>query len=252
MSDRVISIGSRQVSRSDLVLLEAEPDSIEMDRRRTAVLVVDMQNAFVSKGGMSDLRGIDISRIQRIIDPIKRVNRAARQNGAKVLFIVTEYPSDLRRCGGPNSPNWYKGGMTTYREHPEWRDKLPLRGTWGAEIVEELSPQKEDTIIEKFRYTAFLETNLDAILRTHNIKYLLVAGVATNICVEATIRDAYYRDYFPILVLDAAANTGPEFMQEATIFNVKNYYGWVTTSENVVKAMHRPRSEPRDNRTVTS
>lgn len=222
---------------SDVALLQAEPQPLEIDRQRTAVLVIDMQNAFVSKGAMYELRGIDISGCQKIIEPIRQVIRASHARGIKVVYIVTRYSSDLREGGSPNSPNWYKGTLTTYHEHPEWGDKLLTRHTWGAEIVRELNPQKDDIVVEKARYNAFFETNLDELLRTYNIKYLLFTGVATNVCVEATIRDAYYRDYFPILISDAAANTGPQFIQEATIFNVKRYYGWVTTSENAVKTI---------------
>ena len=69
------------------------------------------------------------------------------------------------------------------------------------------------------------------------LKYLFFAGVATNICVEATIRDAYYREYFSILVSDASVNSGPAYTQDATIFNVRARYGWVTTTEKIVKAL---------------
>jgi len=222
---------------SDVALLHAEPQSLEIDRQSTAIIVIDMQNAFVSKGGMYELRGIDISGCQKIIEPIRQVIRAAHVRGIKVVYIVTRYSPDLHEGGGPNSPNWYKGTLTTYHKHPEWGDKLLTRYTWGAEVVRELNPDKDDIVIEKARYNAFFETNLDDILRNFNIKYLLFTGVATNVCVEATIRDAYYRDYFPILISDAVANTGPQFIQEATIFNVKRYYGWVTTTEDAVRAI---------------
>jgi len=215
---------------SDVALLHAEPQSLEIDRQRTAVLVIDMQNAFVSKGGMYELRGIDISGCQKIIEPIRQVIKAARVRGIKVIYIVT-------RWGSPNSPNWYKGTLTTYHKHPEWGDKLLTRHTWGAEIVRELNPDKDDIVVEKARYNAFFETNLDELLRTYDIKYLLFTGLATNVCVEATIRDAYYRDYFPILIPDATANTGQQFILKATIFNVKRYYGWVTTAENAMEAI---------------
>ncbi len=236
MSDKVIP-ASTPTSPADVVLLQAEPQPLEIDRQRTAVVVIDMQNAFVSKGAMYDLRGIDISGGQRIIEPIQKINSAARGRGAKVVYIVTVYSPDLHDGGGPDSPNWYKGTMTAYREHPEWQGKLLTRGTWGAEIAEELKPQEDDMVVEKQRYSAFFGTNLDTTLKKNNVKYLVFVGVATNICVEATIRDAYYRDYFSILVSDAAANSGPPFIQEATIFNVERNYGWVTTTENIVKAM---------------
>jgi ureidoacrylate peracid hydrolase len=238
MDDGVISISaSAPMPAPDVILLQAEPQSLEIDRQRTAVVVVDMQNAFISKGGMFDLRGIDISGSQKIIEPIKRIRSAARGRGVRVVYIMTVYSPDLRQGGGPDSPNWYKGTLTTYREHPEWGDKLLTRGTWGADIVDDLKPQEGDIVVEKLRYSAFFGTNLDAILKTYSIKYLVFVGVATNVCVEATIRDAYYRDYFSILVSDATANTGPELIQESSIFNVKRYYGWVTSTENILKAM---------------
>ena len=75
------------------------------------------------------------------------------------------------------------------------------------------------------------------ILKTYNLKHLLFVGCATNICVEASIRDAGQLGYFPVLIKDAAANNGPPFMQEATIFNTKLTYGWVTDSESLFKAI---------------
>jgi ureidoacrylate peracid hydrolase len=222
---------------SNVALLHAEPQSLEIDQQSTAVIVIDMQNAFVSKGGMYELRGIDISGCQKIIEPIRQVIRAAHVRGIKVVYIVTRYSPDLHEGGSPNSPNWYKGTLTTYHKHPEWGDKLLTRHTWGADVVRELKPDKDDIVIEKARYNAFFRTNLDDTLKNFNIKYLLFTGVATNVCVEATIRDAYYHDYFPILISDAVANTGPQFIQEATIFNVKRYYGWVTTTEDAMKAI---------------
>lgn len=105
------------------------------------------------------------------------------------------------------------------------------------EIIEELRPQEGDLVFEKMRYSAFFQTNLDTILKTYDIRYLVFTGTTINMCVEATIRDAYYLGYFPILVSDAAAGGGPPFVYDATIFNVKVCHGWVTTSKDVVKAM---------------
>lgn len=223
---------------SAAVLLQAEPEPLEIDLLRTAVMVIDMQNTFVSKGGMFDLMGIDISPAQKVIEPIKRISRAARAKGHKVIYIAHRHSPDLRETGGPNSPYWHKeGGIRIYRDHPQWRDKLLIRGTWGAEIVEELKPQEADIVVEKPRFTAFFGTNLDIILKTYNIRYLVFVGISTNICVETSIRDAFNLEYFPILVSDAVASSGPSFMQEATISNVKSCFGWVTTTENVLEAI---------------
>ena len=203
------------------IILQAEPKPLEIDLSRTAVMVVDMQNAAVRKGGMLDLINIDVSGTQKIIEPIKKITARARASGCKVIYIATGHPEDMSDSGGPNSPAWYKDTvLNVLREHPEWRDKLTLRNTWGAEIIKELEPQAGDIIVEKMRYSAFFQTNLDTILKTHDIKYIVFTGTTINICVEATLRDAYYLGYFPILVSDAAAPGGPPFVHDATIFNV--------------------------------
>ena len=220
------------------VLLQAEPEPLEIDVQRTAVIVIDMQNAFVSKGGMFDLWGKDILKVQEIFKPIKRINSVARARGLKVIYVVHRHSPDLRECGGPNSPYRYRGDLKSYYEHPEWRDKLIISGTWGAEIVEELKPKEGDILVVKPRYSAFFGTRLDMILKTYSIKYLICLGVATNICVEGTIRDAFNLDYFSILVSDATVSTGPSFMQEAEIFNLKNSFGWVTNTKTILKAIN--------------
>ncbi len=217
-------------------LVQAEPEPIEVDLLSTAIIVNDMQNAFVSKGGFFDLSGKDISRGQKIIEPIKDICNAAREKQVKVIYVAGRNSPDLREMGNPSQPRWYKAERF-YREHPEWRDKFLTRGTWGADIVKELQPQEGDMLVEKVIQSAFFGTALDVILGTFDIKYLVFVGVATNICVEATIRDAFYYGYFPILISDATAPIGPEYMQDATIFNVKECYGWVTTTKELVNVL---------------
>jgi len=215
--------------------LNAEPEAIDLDLKRTAVVVIDMQNAFVSKGGMFDLRGFDVTPTQKIVEPIKKICDAGRAKGIKIVHLAHVLSPDLREVG-PDSSFWYKS-VKIYREDPRWKDKFLIRGTWGSEIVDALKPQPGDIYVEKPRFSAFFGTNLDVILKTCNIKHLLFVGCATNICVEASIRDAGQLGYFPVLIKDAATNNGPPFMQEATIFNTKLAYGWVTDSENLSKAL---------------
>jgi len=212
-------------------LIRAKPESIEIDLASTCVILMDMQNAFASKGGFFDLSGIDISQTRKIIEPIKRVSDAARAMRIKIIYIAGCYSADLSEMGNPGHPCWYKD-IRFYREHPEWRDKFVVQGTWGANIIKELEPQPGDIIIGKPKYSAFFGTNLDIVLQTFAAKYLIFVGVATNICVEATIRDAYYCGYFPILVKDATARNGPRYTYDATIFNIKECYGWITTTKD--------------------
>lgn len=219
-------------------LIQTEPEPIEIDLQSTAVIVVDMQNAFVSKGGFLDLMGIDTSPIQQIIEPIKEICNAARSKQIKVIYVAFRYSPDLREIGNPNLPGWHKEGIVrAYREHPEWRDKLLTRGSWGADIVKELEPQEGDILVEKVKYSAFFGTSLDVTLRTFDVKYLVFVGVATNCCVEASLRDAFYHGYFPILVSEAVAHIGPVYMQDATIFNVTQFYGWVTSKKELMNAL---------------
>ncbi len=221
------------------VTLEAEPEPIEIDLKRTALMVIDMQHAFASKGCFFDLCGvIDISQTQSIIDPIKKAIDAARAKGIKVIYTAPDVPPDLHYSGGPNSPCWYKDDNLRFlREHPKFRDKLLLRGSWGAQIIDELKPEEGDIVINKPRYGAFFGTHLDIILKTLNIKYLVFTGIATNICVMGTIRDAFYLDYFPVLISDGCAQAGPQFIQDAVISTVKFSFGWITTSKNFIKAL---------------
>lgn len=219
------------------VVLEAEPKPLPIDLRRTGVVIVDMQNAFLAKGAFLDLMGYDTASGRVTYQPIQKVCAAARARGCKILYIVTaHHPGDAGT--GPDSVYWHKeGSLALYRQRPELKDILLLPGTWGTEVVPELAPEKDDIIVEKPRYSGFFDTNLDTVLKRYNIKYLLTTGVATNNCVEATVRDAYYHGYFAILVSDASAAAGPPFMQEAAIFNIKSFYGWVTTTDHVLKAL---------------
>jgi len=222
----------------NVTLVQAEPEAIEIDVSKTAVLVVDMQNAFVRRGGYFDLIGFDISATEKIIEPCQEIVRAAREKGIKIIYLQMGYSPDLSDSGGPNSPAWHKSrGLTLIRQRPELKGKLYIYGTWGANIIEELEPQQGDIVIRKQKYDGFIGTNLDIVLRTYGVKHLLFIGTATNICVESTLRHAFSLQYFPILVSDAVSQMGPSSTQEATIFNVRSTFGWVTTSENLLKAI---------------
>ena len=75
------------------------------------------------------------------------------------------------------------------------------------------------------------------ILKTQGIRYCIYTGVATNVCVESTLRDGYFLDYWPILVADACNNSGPDCNREATEWNVENAFGWVTSSGDILRAL---------------
>jgi len=87
------------------------------------------------------------------------------------------------------------------------------------------------------RYSGFHGTNLDSVLRGLGLRNLLIAGIASNVCVESTIRDAYFNEYWPVMIEDATMPAGPAEIQKATIYNVKTFFGWVTNAEDVATAL---------------
>jgi ureidoacrylate peracid hydrolase len=218
-----------------MLTLDAKPNPLEVDFNKSAIVVVDMQNAFASKGGMLDIAGVDITEAPRVIRTIRSVLEAARQNAVAVVYLRMAYKPDMSDSGGPNSPNFHKElAMTLMSSRPELKGKVLTEGTWDAEIVDDLVPQLGDLIITKTRYSGFAGTSLDSQLRMRGIQYLFFAGIATNVCVESTLRDAYFHDYWPILLRDATMPAGPPAAHEATLFNVESFFGWTITSEELL------------------
>jgi ureidoacrylate peracid hydrolase len=226
------------MEKSRVVTLEAEPAPLKIDLRRTAIIVVDMQNAFMGKGGLFELMGFDVTKFQPIIQTANKINSLARANGVKVIYVAHRLSPDFREMGGPDAGFWHKSNQRRmFTEHPEWHDKMVIRHTWGTEIIKEMMPQNSEIVVEKPRYSAFDGTDLDTTLKAFDIKYLVFTGIASNICVEASLRDGSNKGYFSIFMSDATSAAGPSFMQDATIHNVKFIYGWVSTSEKLDKAL---------------
>ncbi len=214
----------------ELVTLRAEPAPLQMDLSRTAIIIVDMQNTFCKKGGGFDLGGRDISLIPATYEPINRIAEAARAKKVKVVYIVHRLTADAREVG----PLTRFRNPAMRKDAPN-RDRGILEGTWGTEIIDELKPAEGEMVIVKRRFSAFAGTELDMMLKTFDIRYLIFTGVATNICVESSLRDATHLQYLPIIVSDGVAASPPE-RQESTLANVREIFGWVTTSQDVVKA----------------
>lgn len=224
-----------------MVSLNARPNPVEIDLSRTAIVVVDMQNAYASKGGMLDIgTGIDEARVGPVIAANKRLLAAARAAGVKVIYLQFGYKPDLSDAGGPQSPNIRKQMLfKLLKERPEVRDKLIIEGTWGFQIVDDLKPEPGDLVVKKPRYSGFAGTNLESLLHGLDIQYLMFTGVATNVCVESTAREAYFREFWPILVEDAMDHTGPDFVRQATLYNFESKMGWVTRTDDVLRILQR-------------
>ena len=220
--------------------LPTRPEPLEVTFDNSAIVVVDMQNAFASQGGLLDLAGTDISGAAQVVRVIGSLLNAARTRGVQVVYLQTGYKPDLSNGGGASSPNPRKEtALCLMRARPELKGKLLVEGTWDFEIVRELTPQPNDLVVLKTRYSGFAGTTLDSVLRAREIRYLFFVGIATNVCVESTLRDAYFHEYWPILVTDAAMQAGPPAAHEATIFNVESFFGWTLTSHGVIESLRR-------------
>jgi ureidoacrylate peracid hydrolase len=220
------------------VRFDSRPEAIELDLKSAAVVIVDMQNAFTAKGGVFDLAGLDISHAAQVIGVIRRLLEGVRETGIQVVYLQMGYDENLSDSGGPDSPNWHKElALLLMRNRPEVQGKLLTQGTWDFAIVDELKPHRGDLVVVKSRYSGFAGTKLDSLLRTRHIRHLFFAGIATNVCVESTLRDAFFLDYWPILITDATMQAGPAFLKEATIQNVENHFGWTLTSEEFLKSL---------------
>src|SRR6185436_20306965 len=220
------------------VKLNAKPAAVDVDLAHAALVVVDMQNAFASKGGMLDIAGVDISDAARVVRVIVDVVASARAAALPVVYLQMAYKPDLSNSGGPAAPNWHKElGLRVMSERMELRGKLLVEGTWDSAIVDELTPQPGDLVVTKTRYSGFARTNLDQELRARGIQYLFFCGITTNVCVETTLRHAFVLDYWPILLRDAAIPAGPPAMHEATVFNVESFFGWTIGAQELVQSL---------------
>ena len=218
--------------------LPARPEPIMIRPAETALIIVDMQNAYASPGGYVDLAGFDVSGAPRAIEKIGQAAEAARAAGMPVIFFQNGWDKDYVEAGGPGSPNWHKSNaLKLMRRRPELHGKLLAKGGWDYELVAELPPQPGDIVVTKPRYSAFYNTNLDSLLRARGIRSLVFTGIATNVCVESTLRDSFFLEYFSVVLHDATHHAGPDFIQQASLYNIEKFFGWVSSTEEFRAAL---------------
>src|SRR5438105_8943743 len=238
--------GSPLEVKNGSVTLDAKPEPIALDPARTAVIVVDMENDFAAKGGMFDRAGADfsISGAQKVIAPTAKVLAASRQAGLKIIYLKMGYRADLSDLGAPDSVNrtrHLKFGVGQKIRAPDGREsRVLIRETWDTDIVPELKPQANEIVVYKTRFSGFYETDLDATLKKLGIKYLIVTGVTTSMCVESTVRAAMFRDYLCVLLegcmSEPIGHDLPRTNHEASLLNAEVLFGWFSDSERFIKA----------------
>ena len=219
--------------------IAAEPQRISIDLRRTACIVVDMQNDFCAPGGWLDHIGVDIAPARRPIAPLQALLPRLRRAGVPVIW--------LNWGNRPDRLNLSPSLLHVY--NPTGRgvglgDPLPGSGaavlekdSWAAAVVDELPPDAGDIRVDKYRMSGLWDTPLDSILRNSAITTLLFAGVNLDQCVMCTLQDANFLGYDCILLEDCAATTSPEFCRDATLYNIKQCFGFVAASAALAAAL---------------
>lgn len=206
-----------------------------MSVKESALLIIDMQNDFCKpEGYIGRVKGRDMSAVMQIIPNIAKIIRFARDNNILTIFVNTIHSEHT------DSDIWKKRlfnhEQAQRKELEGTSPGLCAPGTFGAETVEELKPESGEPIVIKHRYSAFIGTDLDLILRSKGIGNVLVVGNATNVCVESTSRHAFMLDYSTVTVSDCVA-TSDKGVHETSLENLRNYFGYVATSEEVMASL---------------
>lgn len=232
-------------AQSRIATIQAKPHAVPVDIATSAVIVVDMQNDFGTEGGMFHRAGIDISMIQRAVGPTGKVLAAARRNGLPIIYLKMAFKSDLSDAGPTDSPNYARHqllGVGTVVRAPDGREsRVLIRDTWNTDILSELAPEPEDIVLYKHRFSGFYETELDTVLKRLGTKHLIVTGCTTSICVDATIRDAMFRDYSCILLEDCTGEPIGHDLQrsnhDASLLTIQVLLGWTSSSEEFIRSL---------------
>ena len=168
---------------------------MSLEKKNTALVVIDMQNAFLDDRGSMVRRGFDTTRLRAAVEPCGRLISAARASQVPIIQTRYVYRADYLDAG-VRVREMLPNTITT---------ESLAAGTWDIEIVDALAPSGDDIVIDKNRPSAFIGTSLDVVLRSMEIRNLVICGITTNICVESTARDASQFDYRTFVVSDATA-----------------------------------------------
>ena len=196
------------------------------------------------KGQFSKV-SLDISIFQATVQPTSKVLVAARNTGIPIVYLKMGFSPDLSDLGTVDSPNrtrHLRFGVGQRLSAPDGTEgRMLIRDTWNTDIVPELEPENGDIVIYKNRFSGFFETELDDVLRRRGTKYLIVTGCTTSVCVESTVRDAIFRDYSCVLLEDCMGepigNDLPRSNHEASLLTMQTLFGWVSDSEEFLKAL---------------
>ncbi|MFH1125167.1 MAG: isochorismatase family cysteine hydrolase [Pseudomonadota bacterium] len=207
-----------------------ETTSLRLEKDKSALIIVDMQNMFVHPKGTFGSRGIDVSGAGRLVKPISDMAGAFRIKHRPVIYARHTF-----RPNFPDRSRMYVELM--YARQGKEPTGILLRDSWESAIVDELTPLPDDILIDaKHLFSCFHQTDMEMVLRNLGIENLFFTGVTTSICVETSIRDAFHRDFRCILVDDGTWEKVPE-MGAASKKVIAMHFGYLTSSQDVLRAL---------------
>ncbi|WP_227321977.1 cysteine hydrolase family protein [Acidisoma silvae] len=219
--------------------IAAAPQRVTLDLARTAIIIVDMQNDFCHPQGWLGHIGVDVTPARTPIPHLAKLLPHLRAQNVPVLWLNWGNRPDRLNLP-PKLLHVYKPSGTG----TGLGDPLPGSGahvledgSWSAAVVDELAPEPGDIHVAKFRMSGFWDTELDSILRNLGVTTLLFAGVNVDQCVLGTLLDASCLGYDCILLEDCSATTSPSYCFDATIYNVKQCFGFVAQSSAFLDGM---------------
>lgn len=194
-----------------------------IDPTSSALIVIDVQNDFCAPGGYYDRTGADLAAIDPAVERLVKLIDSARQAGIMVIFVRSQY-----------DPIYLSATQIARRRRVGWDIPLCQRGTPGFDFYR-VEPAAEEPIVIKHRFDAFYGTDLELILSGNQKRHLFFTGVATNVCVESSLRSAFMRDFEVILVEDCTAARTP-LAHESALDNVRKHFGLVAKAADLERA----------------
>jgi ureidoacrylate peracid hydrolase len=235
---------SRPAATPIVATIRSLPQNLRFDVRKSAIIVVDMQNDFLHPNGwMAGAFGIDPSAAVGLAAPINKITNAFRKAGMPVVWLnwgvrgdrtnlppVTRYPfSEMGKTAGLGDEVPAKNGIAA---HP-----LLAKDSWGARIIDQLDVRPEDIHVAKQRISGFWDTPLDSILRNLGIRTVFFTGINSDHCVLGTLMDACFLGYDTVMVDDLTATSSPDFCHQAAIHNVRFCFGFTVTSTDLTAGL---------------
>jgi len=196
-----------------------------------ALLVVDVQNGFMSKGGSYDLLGMKVLNYQQIIPKLKELISICKKFNVPIF-----YTQAVRESSGIDLLTKTHRILPKSREERIKKRPICVRGTWDAKIVDEVKPTNKDHVVIKRRDSAFQDTETEVWLNSLKVNTLIFCGIDTSICVETSLRDGFNKGYDVILISDATASANIRHYK-TTIEHVKEYYGLVMKVKEIKEVL---------------